>query len=145
MKQYAKIKDTRREKPVSEIAIEKCGFYLADHARYNYLLNLPEEQDIAKAIKKAMEAIEEYKPELKGILPRDEYFRLTRTDKTIPMQLLKNFSDIPEDAAGDMFGHSQQRRYCHHPPAKISRRNAWNQTPRSHHFQPQGALQFYGE
>lgn len=104
MTQYVKLKGTRREKPVSEIAIEKCGFYLPDHARYDYLLKLPEEQDIAKAIKKAMEAIEEYKPELKGILPQEEYFRLTRTDKSIPMQLLKNFSDIPKDAAGDMFG-----------------------------------------
>ncbi len=104
IKQSTKLKGTRREKPVSEIAIEKCGFYLPDHARYDYLLKLPEEQDIAKAIKKAMEAIEEYKPELKGILPQDEYFRLTRTDKSIPMQLLKNFSNIPEDAAGDMFG-----------------------------------------
>jgi len=102
--QYAKLKGTRREKQVSEIAIGKCGFYLPDHARYDYLLKLPEEQDIAKAIKKAMEAIEEYKPELKGVLPQDEYFRLTRTDASIPMQLLKNFSNIPEDANGDMFG-----------------------------------------
>jgi len=106
IKQSTKLKGTRREKPVSEIAIEKCGFYLPDHARYDYLLKLPEEQDIAKAIKKAMEAIEEYKTELKGILPQDEYFRLTRTDKSIPMQLLKNFSNIPEDAAG---------RRGHHP------------------------------
>lgn len=104
IEQYTKLKGTRREKPVSEIAIEKCGFYLPDHARYDYLLKLPEERDIAQAIKKAMEAIEEYKPELKGVLPQDEYFRLTRTDKTIPKQLLKNFSNIPEDASGDMFG-----------------------------------------
>ncbi|MBT3255925.1 MAG: SAM-dependent DNA methyltransferase [Deltaproteobacteria bacterium] len=104
MAQYTKLQGTRREKPVSEIAIEKCGFYLPDHARYDYLLKLPEEQDIAKAIKKAMEAIEDYKPEFKGILPQEEYFRLTRTDKSIPMQLLKNFSNIPEDAAEDMFG-----------------------------------------
>ncbi len=102
--EYARLKGTRREKPVEKIAIEKCGFFLPDHARYDYLLTLPEEQDIDQAIKKAMEAIEKYKPELKGILPQDEYFRLTRTDKTIPMQLLKNFSNIPEDAAGDMFG-----------------------------------------
>src|SRR3954470_5514866 len=27
------LKGTRREKPISEIAIEKCGFYLPDHAR----------------------------------------------------------------------------------------------------------------
>lgn len=105
MAEYAKLKGTRREKPVSEIAIEKCGFYLPDHARYDYLLRLPDKEDIAKAIKKAMEAIEEYKPELSGVLPKDEYFQLTRgVDKTIPKQLLKNFADIPQNASGDMFG-----------------------------------------
>jgi len=102
--EYARLKGTRREKKLSDIAIEKCGFYLPDHARYEYLLNLPEENDIAQAIKKAMEAIEEYKPELAGVLPQDEYFRLTRTDKSIPKQLLKNFADIPATASGDMFG-----------------------------------------
>lgn len=39
--EYQKLKGTRREKPISEIAVEKCGFYLPDHARYEYLLNLP--------------------------------------------------------------------------------------------------------
>lgn len=102
--EYKKLKGTRREKPISEIAIEKCGFYLPDHARYNYLLNLPEDKDVDQAIKKAMEAVEEYKPELKSVLPQDEYFRLTRTDKTIPHKLLRNFSNIPKDATGDMFG-----------------------------------------
>jgi type I restriction enzyme M protein len=104
LREYNGLKSTRREKPVSQIAVERCGFYLPDHARYDYLLNLPEEKEIDKAIKKAMEAVEEYKPELKGVLPQDEYFRLTRTDKTIPNQLLKNFSDIPKDASYDMFG-----------------------------------------
>jgi type I restriction enzyme M protein len=102
--EYNRLKGTRREKELSEIAIEKCGFYLPDIARYDYLLNLPEEKDIAKAIKAAMKAIEDYKPELKGVLPQDEYFRLTRTDRSIPKQLLKNFSNIPDDASGDMFG-----------------------------------------
>lgn len=104
LEEYARLKGGRREKPISEIAIEKCGFYLPDHARYDHLLKLPEEKDIAKAIKEAMKAIEEYKPELQGVLPQDEYFRLTRTDKGIPKQLLKNFADIPEDAGGDIFG-----------------------------------------
>ena len=104
LEEYTRLKGTRREKPISEIAIEKCGFYLPDHARYDHLLKLPEEKDIAKAIKEAMKAIEEYKPELQSVLPQDEYFRLTRTDKTIPKQLLKNFADIPEDAGGDLFG-----------------------------------------
>ncbi len=102
--EHAKLKGSRREKPLSDIAIEKCGFYLPEHSRYSYLLNLPEEKDIAKAIKKAMEGIEEFKDSLDGILPKDEYFALTRTDRTLPAQLLKTFSDIPRDATGDILG-----------------------------------------
>jgi type I restriction enzyme M protein len=104
--EYQKLKGTRREKELSKIAIEKCGFFLPDHSRYEYLLNLPEEKDIAKALKGAMKSIEEYRPELDGVLPKDEYFRLTRDPKTknIPNQLLKNFANIPADFNGDLFG-----------------------------------------
>jgi len=104
--EYTKLKGTRREKKMSDIAIEQCGFYLPDHARYDYLLKLPEEKDIAKALKEAMKAVEEYKPELEGVLPKDEYFRLTRDAKTknIPNQLLKSFANIPADFSGDLFG-----------------------------------------
>lgn len=104
--EYQKLKGTRREKPLSEIAIEKCGFYLPDNARYDYLLKLPEEKNIAKALKQAMQSIEEYKPELEGVLPKDDYARLTRDEKTktIPNQLLKNFANIPADTTGDLFG-----------------------------------------
>jgi len=104
--EYQKLKGTRREKKMSDIAIEQCGFYLPDHARYDYLLKLPEEKDIAKALKEAMKAVEEYKPELEGVLPKDEYFRLTRDEKTknIPNQLLKSFANIPADFSGDLFG-----------------------------------------
>lgn len=104
--EYQKLKGGRREKPMHEIAVAKCGFYLPDHARYSYLLNLPESQDIARAIEKAMEAIEEYKPELQGSLPKDEYYRLTRTGDTrhLPFDLLRQFGNIPDDATGDVFG-----------------------------------------
>ncbi len=104
--EYDKLKGTRREKKISEIAIDKCGFYLHGHARYGYLLDLPEEVDIAGELKKAMESIEKYKPELNGVLPKDEYYRLTRSDKTgkIIKDLLKTFANIPSDAAGDLFG-----------------------------------------
>jgi len=104
--EFEKLKGTRREKPISEIAIEKCGFYLPTEARYEYLLNLPEKQNIAKAIKDAMALIEQYKPELAGTLPGNEYTRLVRKAeyRTIPKQLLKNFADIPKDATGDIFG-----------------------------------------
>ena len=104
--EYQKLKGGRREKKLSDIAIEQCGFYLPDHARYGHLLNLPEKEDIAKALKKAMQAIEDYKPELAGVLPQDEYFRLTRSaqNKGLAQRLLKIFSDIPLDAGGDLFG-----------------------------------------
>ena len=104
--EYQKLQGTRREKPISDIAIEKCGFYLPDHARYDHLLNLPESKDIAKALKEAMKAVEEYKPELEGVLPKDDYFRLTRDEKTktIPNDLLRSFADIPPDTTGDIFG-----------------------------------------
>ncbi|MFA5285652.1 MAG: N-6 DNA methylase [Smithellaceae bacterium] len=104
--EYKKLKGTRRERPIEEIAIDKCGFYLPPEARYDYLLNLPEKVDIARALKRAMELIEQYKPELKDTLPQDEYFRLVRKPeyRGIPKQLLKNFADIPKNASGDMFG-----------------------------------------
>jgi type I restriction enzyme M protein len=105
--EFDKLKGTRRERLIDEIAVEKCGFYLPTEARYNYLLNLPEKEDIAAALKKAMELIEESKPELKGILPQDEFFKLVRKPeyRIIPKQLLKYFADIPKDISGDMFGH----------------------------------------
>ena len=104
--EFERLKGTRREKPLQEIAVAKCGFYLPDHARYSYLLNLAEDHDIAKAIEKAMESIEKYKPELAGSLPKDEYYRLTRTEETkdLPFELLRQFDNIPDSAGGDVFG-----------------------------------------
>ncbi len=103
--EYQELKGGRREKKIADIAIEKCGFYLPDIARYDYLLNLPEQENIAKALKEAMVAIEKHKPELEGVLPQDEFFRLvTDDDKSTPKSLLKLFADIPKDADGDVFG-----------------------------------------
>jgi len=104
--EFEKLRGTRREMPIHEIAILKCGFYLPEEARYRYLLNLPEDQDIAKAIEHAMELIEKYKPELEGSLPKQEYHRLTRTEqmKHLPFDLLRQFDNIPDDATGDIFG-----------------------------------------
>lgn len=96
---------SRLQQTEAEIALAKCGFYLPEKAQYDYLLHLPEEQDIAKAIKEAMELIEKYKPELQDSLPKDEYFKLySPDDKTLPKSLLKIFANIPEDATGDVFG-----------------------------------------
>ncbi len=98
-------KNSRLQRERHEIAIEKCGFYLPPEAEYEYLLNLPEKENIAKAIKVAMEKIELYKPELLDSLPKDEYFKLVKPDDdSLPKTLLKTFADIPEDATGDVFG-----------------------------------------
>jgi type I restriction enzyme M protein len=104
--EYDRQKGGRLEKPLHEIAVAKCGFYLPENARYSYLLNLPEDHDIAKAIEAAMEFIEQYKPELAGSLPKEEYYRLTRNEatKTLPFDLLRQFDNIPDDATGDVFG-----------------------------------------
>ena len=45
--EFDSIKGTRMERPIHEIAIEKCGFYLPEEARYDWLLNLPESEDLA--------------------------------------------------------------------------------------------------
>ncbi len=98
-------KNSRNQQTEAEIAIAKCGFYLPKEAEYEYLLKLPEQENIANAIKHAMEEIEKYKPELIDSLPKDEYFKLySEKDTTLPKTLLKTFADIPEDATGDVFG-----------------------------------------
>lgn len=110
--EYTRLKGTRMERSLQDIAIERCGFYLEPHARYEHLLNLPEKEDIAKAIREAMAAIELSKTELLGSLPQVEYDRFNRSDKgevneaqrLIPKQLLRLFNDIPLDAKGDVFG-----------------------------------------
>mgnify|MGYP000264060177 CR=1 FL=1 len=87
---------------MQDIAIERCGFYLEPHARYEYLLNLPEKEDSSRAIREAMAAIEATKPELLGSLPQVEYDRFNRSDKgevneqqlLIPKQLLRLFNDM---------------------------------------------------
>lgn len=105
MAEYNERKNSpRMQCEIHEIAIAKCGIYIPDFARYDYLLNLPGEDKIAEAIKNAMTAIEQYNTSLQGVLPKDEYTKLVRTDVDLPRQLLKNFSNIPKDASGDVLG-----------------------------------------
>ncbi len=104
--EFKKRKGTRVERPIEDIAVEKCGFYLPDKARYDYLMGLPESADVAKAIKEAMKLIEKYKPELEGVLPANDYAVFNRTDdaKGIPNQLLRSFADLDASVGRDLFG-----------------------------------------
>jgi len=104
-KEYNADKGTRLERSIESIAITKCGFYLPDFARYDFLLKLPGDQSLAKALFKAMEGIEQYQDEkFKDVLPKQAYFEIEKKKDDILPQLLKTFSDIPKDASGDVFG-----------------------------------------
>lgn len=105
IKEYNADKGTRLERSIESIALTKCGFYLPDNARYDYLLNLPGDHSLAKALREAMEGIEEHQDEkFKDVLPKDAYFDIEKKKADILPQLLKSFSDIPKNATGDIFG-----------------------------------------
>lgn len=105
LKEYLADKGTRLERTIESIAIAKCGFFLPEYARYDYLLNLPGDKKMAKALRKAMEGIEEHQDEkFKDVLPKEAYFEIEKKKDDILPQLLKTFSDIPKDASGDIFG-----------------------------------------
>ena len=74
--------------------------YLPEHARYSYLLKLPEGENIGKAVNEAMKAIEAENEDLKDVLPKT----YTRLDNDTLIALLKIFSEIPMDVEGDVFG-----------------------------------------
>lgn len=81
----------------------KGALYLPPEARYQYLLDLTEDQDIGKALVTAVKAIELANEELAGVLPKD----YNRLEKSVLRSLLKtlNFEvkDIHEDAFGEIY------------------------------------------
>lgn len=103
--EYQKGKGTRMERPIHEIAIEQCGFYLPDEARYEYLLSQPQSENLAEKVKVAMEKIEEFTVELEDTLPKDIYYSVNSEDDPLVLsKLLRNFKDIPADVDLDIFG-----------------------------------------
>lgn len=72
--------------------------YLPEAARFSHLLNLPEGENIGKAINEAMSAIEDANEELKGVLPRT----YQRIPNAVLVQMLKLLS--PLEIEGDAFG-----------------------------------------
>ncbi len=104
LKEYQKDKGTRMERTIQEIALAKCGFYLPDNARYDYLLKLKGNKR-AKALRDAMKGIEKYQDaKFQDVLPTEAYFEIEKKKDDILPELLKSFSDIPMDASGDIFG-----------------------------------------
>lgn len=108
LKEFNELRGSRREKSIGEIAIKHCGFYLPDNARYNYLLELPDSENLAKKIKEAMQEIEDHQgqDDFKDVLPKEEYQAFNRRpeSKDALRGLVRSFSNIPVDASGDVFG-----------------------------------------
>lgn len=78
----------------------KGVLYLTPEARFSTLLQLPEGEDLGRAINDAMKAIEAENEDLRGVLPKT----YNRMEKANLVELLKLMASIPGDIEGDAFG-----------------------------------------
>ncbi|MDQ0257091.1 type I restriction enzyme M protein [Evansella vedderi] len=81
--------------------LSKNALFLQENARFDYLINLPEDRDRGQAIIEAMDAIEEDYDDLKGVLPKDYHI----FENDLLTRLLKVFNDEAlNEVNGDVFG-----------------------------------------
>ena len=81
--------------------VRQGALFLQEQARYDYLLNLPQDQGKGQAVVKAMELIEADYEALKGVLPKE--YQIFEDD--VLTRLLKIFNDEAlNEANGDVFG-----------------------------------------
>jgi type I restriction enzyme M protein len=77
------------------------AMFIAEKAKYDYLADLPEEENIAEAINNAMKLIEAEYPDLEGILPKS----YQEFDEKLLRDLVRVFNkDAVKHAKGDVFG-----------------------------------------
>lgn len=93
-------KGKRRTIDKSEYLAIPGVVYVPQEARYQHLLNLPEGENIGRAVNHAMELIAEENEKLREALPRT----YNRFDNDTLVELLKIFNRIPADIEGDAFG-----------------------------------------
>ena len=74
--------------------------YLSKEARFDYLLHLPEAENIGAKVNSAMRDMEKHNPKLAGVLPKT-YNLFT---STLLKELLKKVSEIPASIEYDAFG-----------------------------------------
>lgn len=80
---------------------EKNSMFLPDYAQFDYLVALPESEDIGEAIDNAMKLIEEEYDNLKGVLPKN----YSIFSKDLLKELLRIFNkEVLQKAEGDLFG-----------------------------------------
>ena len=91
----------RRRRTLSKLDYQARGvMYIPPEARWSQLMNLPESENIGKAINDAMRAIETENDDLRDVLPKT----YNRLDNLVLFNLLKNFNSVPMTIEGDAFG-----------------------------------------
>jgi type I restriction enzyme M protein len=95
-----KSKQSKR-RPITADDYRRRGvLYVPDEAKLSHLVDLPERQNLGKAIDDAMTVIEAANPELRDVLPRG-YQRIAKSTLS---ELLRLFAPLPRQLSGDAFG-----------------------------------------
>lgn len=103
--EYDRLKGSRAEKSIKEVAIEKCGFYLPECAYYDFINNAPDDANKATLVKKAMEEIEKENDRMEGVLPKEVYGQLVPEEEPeLLSKIIRIFKNIPENIEIDLFG-----------------------------------------
>ena len=82
----------------------KSAIFLPEEARYDYLLNLPDNTDMGQAINHAMELIEQQSTQLKGILPKN--YTILQDDLLRELLRIFNnsaFNEMKDDIIGRIY------------------------------------------
>lgn len=82
----------------------KSAIFLPEEARYDYLLNLPDNTDMGQAINHAMELVESQSAQLKGILPKN--YTILQNDLLRELLRIFNnsaFNEIKDDIIGRIY------------------------------------------
>ncbi len=98
---------TGRVRPIMPEDYKSNGVvFVPEKASYDYLLALPESENIGKAINEAMKLIEQENVELAGVLPTNYSNLSSKGDENsrLLLVLLRNFDQIPKNVSGDTFG-----------------------------------------
>ncbi len=93
-------KSTPRRPVTADDYRARSVLFVPTDACLSHLVNLPEGENLGKAIDNAMKLIEDSNPELRDVLPRG-YQRL---EKSTLSELLRLFAPLPRQLTGDAFG-----------------------------------------
>ena len=92
----------RGKRPVTKNDfLEQNAMFLPEKSRFDYLVSLPEAEDIGEAIDEAMKFIEDEYENLKGVLPKN----YSIFSKDLLRELIRIFNkEVLQKAEGDLFG-----------------------------------------